>query len=94
MIIAAHVARNSGRIARAKPRSQARITRKLLHTDDASYRAEQKDLIRGYAIEAFAEYFEEAKDKKKMLEFVRKQLGSKSPSTRTKAKRFLRKFKE
>ena len=47
------------------------------------------DLIKGYAIESFGEYFEEARDKDRIIEFVRQQLNSKSPKTRKIAKKFL-----
>lgn len=88
----AHVAANSTKIARAKPGLQTRITGKLLAIDGTRHKPERKDLIKGYVIEAFSGYFEEAKNKKKMLEFVRAQLESKSPRTRKKAKEFLKKW--
>jgi hypothetical protein len=43
-------------------------------------------------IEAFDEYFEQARDKNKILEFVNRQLESKSPKTSRKAKYFLKKW--
>ena len=46
------------------------------------------------AIEAFDEYFEEAKDKKKILEFVKDQLKCRSPKTKKKATEFLRKWED
>ncbi|UCF11737.1 MAG: hypothetical protein JSW06_06710 [Thermoplasmatales archaeon] len=49
-------------------------------------------MIKGFAIEALSEYFEEADDKKKIMEFVKGQLESKSPKTKTEAKEFLKKW--
>ena len=49
-------------------------------------------MIKGYAIESFSQYFGEAGDKKKIMEFVRKQLNSKSPKTKKLAKEFLEKW--
>jgi len=91
MIPAAWAAGNSGKIARAKPELQTRITNRLLSIDGTHHHPERRDLIKGYAIEAFSEYFEEAKDKKKIMEFVRKQLNARSPKTKKLAKEFLEK---
>ena len=88
---AAHLAANSGKIAKAKPKLRSKITNRLLNIDKA-HRGKQEELIRGYAIEAFNEYFAEIKDKEKILEFVKKQLKSKSPRTRKKAREFLKKW--
>jgi len=87
-----HLARNSGRIARAKPQLQTRITDRLLSIDDTHHRPDRKELIKSYAIEGFDEYIEEAEDKERITEFVRLQLESGSPKTRKAAKRFLKKW--
>ena len=89
-ITAAHLARNSGKIARAKPKLRSRITERLLNID-RNHRGKQKELIKGHAIEAFDEYFEEAENQPEILEFVRKQLQSQSPKTRKLAREFLEK---
>jgi hypothetical protein len=89
-ITAAHLARNSGKIARAKPELRARITERLLNID-RNHRGKQKELIKGHAIEAFDEYFEDAENQPEILEFVRKQLQSQSPKTRKLAREFLKK---
>lgn len=90
MIPAAYVAANSGKIVKAKPELEPSITNKLLNIDETHHEAERKDLIKAGAIEAFSEYFEEAKDKDKITEFVKEQLNSTSPKTRKTAKNFLR----
>jgi len=92
-IVPAHVAGNSGKIAKANPKLQTKITSRLLSIDKV-LESKQKDLVGGYTIEAFSEYFKEAKDKKKIIEFVKKQLKSKSPRTRKKAKEFLKKWEK
>lgn len=92
MITAAWIAANSGKIAKAKPDLQTRITGTLLSIDMTHHDPERKDLIKGSAIESFEEYFEQAIDKKKILEFVKKQLECKSPKTRKLAKDFLEKW--
>jgi hypothetical protein len=92
VIPAAHLAGNSGKIARAKPKLQTKITNKLLSIDKTHHDSERRDLIKGYAIESFSEYFEEAKNKKGIIEFVETQLNSKSPRTKKKAKEFLKRW--
>ena len=92
MITAAWITANSGKIAKAKPDLRTRITSTLLSIDRTHHDPERKDLIKAGAIESFEEYFEEAVDKKKILEFVKKQLECKSPKTRKSAKDFLMKW--
>jgi len=92
VIIAASITANSGKIAKAKPKLQSKITNKLLNIDKTNQK--HKDLIKAGAIESFDEYFEEAKDKKKILIFVKEQLDCESPKTRKKAKEFLKKWKK
>lgn len=92
MIPAAWVADYSGKIARAKPELQTRITDKLLSIDETHHHPERRDLIKAGALESFDEYYEETVDKKKILEFVKKQLECKSPKTRKIAKEFLEKW--
>ena len=89
-ITAAHLARNSGKIARAKPELRAKITQRLMNID-RTHQGKQKELIKGHAIEAFDEYFEEAESQPEIIEFVKKQLQSKSPKTRKLAREFLKK---
>ncbi|MDD5288892.1 MAG: hypothetical protein PHY28_07285, partial [Dehalococcoidales bacterium] len=90
---AAHVASNAGKIAGAKPGLQSKITDKLLNIDKL-HQGKQIDLIKGHAIEAFNRYFGESteKDKKRILEFVKKEQTSRSPRTRKIAGDFLNKF--
>jgi hypothetical protein len=92
IIPAAHVAGNSGKIARAKPKLQTRITNRLLNIDKTHHDPERRDLIKGYAIESFDRYFEEARNKKRILEFAGKQLNSKSPRTKKVAQKFLKRW--
>ena len=88
---AAHAAKLSGKIAIYKPALQGKITERLLSIDEI-HKGSQKELIKGYAIEAFSEYFEEAEDKEEILQFVRGQLQSTSPKTKKTAEEFLEKW--
>lgn len=92
MIPAVWIAANSGKIARAKPELQTRITNMLLTIDQTHHHPERRDLIKGSAIESFDEYFEEAKNQKEILEFAKKQLNCKSPKTVKIAKEFVKKW--
>lgn len=90
VMVAGHLAVNLGKIAKAKPHLQAKITKMLLDIDETYPRPERRDLMKGSAIEALSQYFEEAEDKERIIEFVREQLESTSPKTRKKAKEFLK----
>jgi hypothetical protein len=92
VIAACYVAGNSGRIANAKPQLRAEITARLLSIDDTHHPPERRDLIKGHAVEALGEYFEDSGDRSKILEFVRAQLESESPRTRKKAREFLKRW--
>jgi hypothetical protein len=89
-MVAGQATLNSGKIAKAKPKLQTKITNSLLNIDKA-HKGKQIELIKAYAIEAFNEYFEESSDKNKILDFVKAQLESNSPKTRKVAKEFLKK---
>jgi hypothetical protein len=88
-MVAGQAALNSGKIAKAKPGLQTKITHRLLNIEK-THKGKQIDLIKAYVIEAFNEYFEESSDKNKILDFVDAQLESKSPKTRKLAKEFLK----
>jgi len=90
VIVAGHLTANSGKIAKAKPKLQTKITNKLMNIDKTKQK--HKDLVKAGAIEAFDEYFEEAENKEKILEFVKEQLNCESPKTRKKARVFLKKW--
>ena len=94
MITAIYIASNSGTIVRAKPQLETMITSRLLNIDETHHEPGRKDLIKSGIIEAFSEYFEEANDKRKIIEFVRQQLNSDSPKTRKLAREFMKKWEE
>jgi hypothetical protein len=89
MVVAVYVARFSGKIAKAKPNLESKITRKLLKIDETHHNEGRKALIKSGVIEAFSEYYDSAKNKKKIVEFAKQQLESESPKTRKLAKEFL-----
>jgi hypothetical protein len=93
-ITAAYVCGVSGKIALAKPKLQTKITNRLLNIDKTHHQQERKDLIKAYIFEAFGEYFDRAKNKKKITEFVKQQLNCQSPKTKKAAKEFLKQIND
>ena len=92
VMIASHVAGNSGRIGKAKPGLRARITQRLLDIDNTHRDPGRKGLVKAYAIDSFDQYFEDAEDKGRITEFVTAQLQSESPKAIKRAKDFLKKW--
>ena len=88
-ITAAYVAQASGTISNAKPKLQTKITNRLLSIEATHHTQERKDLAKASVIEAFAQYYQQTRNKKRILEFVERQLNCQSPKTRKKAKEFL-----
>ena len=89
MITARYLARNAGKIARAKPDLQRRITARLLGIDQTHHDQSGKDLINADAIQSFADFFAASPDKTKILALVEAQLQCSSSKTREAAKEFL-----
>lgn len=89
---ASHVALNSSKIALNKPELQDIIIDRLLNIDEI-HQGKQTEMIKAYVVEALQEMYSEIEDKERVLEFVKAQLGSKSPKTRKAATGFLNKSK-
>ena len=92
-ITAAYICGASGKIANAKPKLQTKITNRLLSIDKTHHIQERIDLVKASIIDAFEQYYEQAKSKKRILEFVEEQLNCQSPKTRKKAKEFLNRLR-
>lgn len=92
VMVAGHLAVNLGKVAKAKAHLQRKITKMLVDIDKTYPRPERRDLMKGSVIEALDQYFAEAKDKERIIEFVKEQLESNSPKTRKKAKEFLERW--
>ncbi len=92
-MVAGQAALNAGKIAKARPGLQTRITGILLNINQIHH-GKQTELMKAYAIEALNTYFDEAANKEKIIDFVRAQLNSDSPKTRKAAEKFLEKWEE
>ena len=89
-MVAGQAAMNAGKIAKAKPNLQAKITKILLKIDRI-HQGKQTELMKAAATTAFDDYFDEAVDKEKIVDFVKSSLESDSPKARKVAKEFLEK---
>jgi hypothetical protein len=94
VMVASHAAGKSGRLAKAKPGLQSRITRRLLAIDKTHFEPGRRDLIKGYIIQAFDEYMGETHDQKKIMAFVGRQVNCASAKTRKLARLFIQKWRE
>jgi len=90
VMVASHAAGVSGRIAKAKPALQSKITKRLLEIEKTHFEPSRQDLIKSYIIEALDQYFEESSDKAEIIAFVKQQANCSSPKTRKLAKEFLK----
>jgi hypothetical protein len=88
IVVAAHAALNSGKIAKNKPKLEQKITKKLLATEKSRHK--HKKILQACAMEAMSEYFKKARDKKKIIEFAKKQLEVGNPKAKKAAKEILK----
>lgn len=92
MVTAAHVIDNSGKIAKAKPAFQEKITDKLLELEEIPRDHECKNILLGKAILSFGEYFDQIQNKDEVIFFVKRQLNNPRNATKVKAEKFLKKY--
>lgn len=90
--LAAHCAAMAGRIARARPDLQEKITGRLLNIEGNSPLGNQSDLILAYAIESCSEYLDTYAHQDQILAFVHRQMDSHSPKTRKAAAAFFKRM--
>ncbi len=92
VMVASHAAKNASRLVKAYPALEPKITRRLLAVDQTHFDANRRDLVKAYILEAFDGYLGTAKEKAKILAFVKAQLACHSPKTRKLAKALLQKW--
>ena len=92
-IVPIYIVKSSGKIVNFKPKLEEKITSLLLNMEKI-YPGKQIELVKSAAIESFSEFINKAKNKEKIIFFVKRQLNSKSPKTRKNAKLFLNKLGE
>jgi hypothetical protein len=94
VIVTRKLAINIDKIIKAKPKLMEQIKTKLLEIDGTNHSPSRKDLIKGDIIESLSVFYDKIENKKEILNFVRDQLSSSSPSTVKQAKNFLSKWVE
>ena len=88
-----YVVKSLGKIVNSKPHLEEKITNILLDIEKI-HTGKQIELVKSAVIESFSEYFRNAGNKNKIIDFVRRQLESESPKTRKAAKEFLNRWGE
>ena len=88
-----YLVKHSGMIVKYKPNLEEKITDIFLNIDSI-HPGKQIELIKSAVIESFSQYFNKAKNKEKIIAFVKNQLDSSSPKAKKIAKEFLNKYVE
>jgi hypothetical protein len=91
MITANHVIEALASIASSKPEYQTKITDELLKVEHYTYDTDEcRNIALGKTITAISLYFDKLKDKKAVIEFVKRQTKNKRNATKKKAEQFLK----
>ena len=98
MVTAANIVGNSWKIAKAKPKLIDRIVDEILKIEKAKYEykgelsPECNNVVCGHAIDSFEKFFKKAKNQKKIMAFVKRQLNNTRPSVKKRAEKFMKKW--
>jgi hypothetical protein len=96
MVTAGNIVGAAAKIARAKPALTARIVRQLLKVETATYEhkgivsPECRKIVCGQVVTTFDEIFDQIKNRKPVVEFVKRQQDSSRPAVRKAVARFLK----
>lgn len=91
MITANHAIEALASIASSKPEYQTKITDELLKVEHYTYDTDEcLNIALGKTITAISSYFDKLKDKKAVIEFVKRQTKNKRNATKKKAEQFLK----
>jgi hypothetical protein len=91
-VVSPHIAEKSGKIVLAKPELESKVTTILLNAEKRS-RCRHKELLKGYILSALDLYFNLISRKNEVIEFIKSQVASSSPLTKTKARDLITKYK-
>ncbi|HEY3272864.1 MAG TPA: hypothetical protein VGJ92_03820, partial [Methanocella sp.] len=91
--VAAHVALNAPKIARAKPGLREIIIERLLSIEAPGLEQGRRDLVKAYAIESLDAMYESSTQKAAIINFATDLQTSSSPKARKAADKFLKKHK-
>jgi hypothetical protein len=91
MITAGNIMRGATRIALAKPQLADRIAAEILRVERAEYKtAECRNIAIGHAIDAFSRFFDHIQDSRRIIRFIKGQVGNPRAPVRRRAEKFLR----
>ncbi len=90
-VVSPHIAEKSGKIVKAKPVLEKKVTPILLEAENKSA-CRHKELLKAYILSALEMYFDIISQKDDVIDFIRKQLNSASPTTKNKAKNLVLKY--
>lgn len=94
LITASHVVDNSSKIALSKPELQDKITEELLKVEEVTLPTKEcRNILIGKAIKAFEVYYDNFKDKDKVISFVKRQSNNPRNATKARADKFLKRLK-
>ena len=95
LITASHVVDNSSKIALSKPELQDKITEELLKVEEVTLPTKEcRNILIGKAIKAFEVYYDNLKDKDKVISFVKRQSNNPRNATKARAEKFLKRLEE
>lgn len=98
LVTAANIVSNAWKIAMARPDLSDMIVSRLLSVENAEFinkgspSNECNNIIRGKAIESFANFYDDIRDKDSVIAFVERQLDNSRNAVTKKAEKFLRKY--
>ncbi len=93
MITAVHIVASAQTIIKARPYLEKKFTREILKSTNAPLPTEEcRNILKGYQITVFEQYFNQIKEKNKVIEHVKKELHNSRNATRKKAEKFIKKF--
>jgi hypothetical protein len=94
MITAANIIGNSSKIASVKPYLTEKIVIELLKVETAEYQTtECRNIALGHFIVSVDQFFDQIKDKKPLVDLIKKQLNNTRNATKKKAMQFVKKYK-
>jgi hypothetical protein len=95
MVTVSNVVGNSGKIAKAKPHLEDKITKALLNVEKIKTTPhltfECRNVIIEQTISSFDMYYDQIQNKDEVLSFVRRQLNNSRKTAKIKAEKFLKK---
>ncbi len=93
LIGAANVIVAAGQIAQAKPQLADRVAAQIIKVERATYATpECRNVAIGHAIKSLDGFFPHVRNRKRVLDFVARQLENPRQATRRKAERFMKRW--